>query len=114
MSVSSHLRNVTALYKREARKRYRSQNTVEDRIERQALILQSDFIRCIGVPTGVIDALVSHVQQLHVEHSSFRDLHLMLAVQKGLRGKRSINLPAALVLGGGGQRPQVLAQLELP
>jgi hypothetical protein len=113
MSVSSYLRNVAASYKTEARRSYRSQNTVDNRIERGALLLPSDFSRCLGVATGALDGVVSYVHQLRSEHRSLRDLHRALAVQKGLIEKWSINLLAALVLAGGGQRPQVYSQLEL-
>jgi hypothetical protein len=114
MSVSSYLRNVAASYKTEARRSYRSRNTVDDRIERGALLLPSDFSRCLGVATGALDGVVSYVQQLSCEHRNLRDFRGALAVQKGLLEKWSINLLAALVLAGGGQRPQVYAQLELP
>jgi hypothetical protein len=114
MSVSSYLRNVAASYKTEARRSYRSRNTVDDRIERGALLLPSDFSRCLGVATSALDGVVSYVEQLSCEHRILRDLHCALAVQKGLLEKWSINLLAALVLAGGGQRPQVYAQLELP
>jgi hypothetical protein len=115
MSVSSYLRNVAASYKTEARRSYRSRNTVDDRIERGALLVPADFNRCLGVATKALDGIVSYVEQLRIEHEGcMQELHRALSSQKGLLEKWSINLLASLVLGGGGQRPQVYAQLELP
>jgi hypothetical protein len=58
MSVSSYFRNVVASYKTEARRSSRSRNTVNDRIERGALMLPPDFSRYLGVATGALDGVV--------------------------------------------------------
>jgi hypothetical protein len=55
------------------------------------------------------------VDQLRVEHAgNVSSLIQKLALKKGLTEKWALNFLAALILSGGGQRPQVYAHLQLP
>lgn len=115
MSVASYLRSVASSYKTEARKIYRSRNTVDERIERGALLAPADFSRCLDKATSALDGLMRYVDRLRIEHGGNpQSFSSALTVRKGLTEKWCINFTAALVLSGGGQRPQVYAQLQLP
>jgi hypothetical protein len=115
LSVASYLRSVASSYKTEARRAYRSRNTMDDRAERGALLAPGDFQRCLDKAIRALDGVMQHVEQLRTDNlGNVSRFHRMVYDRKGMIDKWNINLLAALVLSGGGQRPQVYAQLELP
>ena len=115
MSVASYLRSVAASYKTESRRVYRSRNTVDDKAERGALLVPADFDRCLGRATSALEGVMRHAEQIHRNTTGdFLTVQQELFSHRGIIEKWSINLLASLVLSGGGQRPQVYAQLEVP
>ena len=59
--------------------------------------------------------VMNFVEQLRRDNNeNVEELRSDLFSRKGIIEKLNINLLAALVLSGGGQRPQVYAQLEVP
>jgi hypothetical protein len=115
MSFASYLRSVSASYKTEARRLYRRRNTTDGRLERGALLIPADFDRCFSKSMQTLEGIKCFVEQLREDHSGdIQGLREDLFSRKGIVEKWNINLLAALVLSGGGQRPQVYAQLEVP
>jgi hypothetical protein len=115
LSVASYLRSVAASYKTEARRTYRSRNTISDRAERGALLLPADFQRCFNKAKRSLQGIMQYVVQLRCKYPGDAPrVQSMLCERNGIMEKWNINLLAALILSGGGQRPQVYAQLELP
>jgi hypothetical protein len=114
MSVASYLRSVSASYKTEARRFYRTRNNADDRMERGALLIPADFDRCLSRSMQTLSGVMGFVEQLREDNGgNTREICSALFSRKGVVEKWNINLLAALVLSGGGQRPQVYAQLEV-
>jgi hypothetical protein len=115
MSVAAYLRSVAASYKTEARRFYRSRNTTDDRVGRGALLHPDDFDRCLLKATQAMEIVMKFVEDLCEQcDGDLEDICSAVGSREKLVEKWSINLLAALVLSGGGQRPQVYAQLDLP
>jgi hypothetical protein len=115
MSVATFLRSMHASYKTESRRKYRSQNTERSRMERGALLLPEDFSRCVNRATQELQGIMKTVQRLERKFgSNSASLQARMESWKGIAEKWNINFIGALVLSGGGQRPQVYAELELP
>jgi hypothetical protein len=115
MSVASYLRSVSASYKTEARRFYRTRNNADDRMERGALLIPADFDRCLSRSIQTLSGIMDFVEQLREDYGgNVSEIRSALCSRKGVVEKWNINLLAALVLSGGGQRPQVYAQLEVP
>jgi hypothetical protein len=115
MSVASYLRSVSSSYKTEARRFYRARNNIDDRMERGALLIPADFDRCLSRAMQTLAGVMNFVEELRRgSNGNVEDIRSDLFSRKGMIEKWNINLLAALVLSGGGQRPQVYAQLEVP
>ena len=115
MSVATYLRSMHASYKTESRRKYRSQNTERSRMERGALLLPVDFSRCVNRASHELQGIIKTFQRLERKFGSeSAALQTRMDNWKGLSEKWNINFIGALVLSGGGQRPQVYAELELP
>jgi hypothetical protein len=114
LAAASYLRSLTSSYKTESRRFYRTRNTMNDRMERGALLLKSDFERGLGMAKDAMDSVIAFERRLHAEGHASSSVQNMIIQRPGLSEKWCINLLAALVLSGGGQRPQAYALLELP
>jgi hypothetical protein len=115
MSVATFLRSVHASYKTESRRKYRSQNTERNRMERGALLLPEDFRRCVNRATRELQGIIKTFQRMERKFGSESpSVKARLESWKGIAEKWNINFIGALILSGGGQRPQVYAELELP
>ena len=109
MSVATYLRSMHASYKTESRRKYRSQNTERSRMERGALLLPVDFSRCVNRASHELQGIIKTFQRLERKFGSeSAALQTRMDNWKGLSEKWNINFIGALVLSGGGQRPQVL------
>jgi hypothetical protein len=87
---------------------------MDDRMERETLLLKSVFERGLGVAKDAMDCVIAFERRLHSEGDALSSIQKMIIQRPGLSEKWCINLLAALVLLGGGQRPQANALLELP
>jgi hypothetical protein len=115
MSVAAYLRSVAASYKTEARRFYRSRNTTDDRVGRGALLHPDDFDRCLRKATQAMESVMQFVEDACEQFDGdMEDICNAVRSRDKMAEKWSINILAALVLSGGGQRPQVYAQLDLP
>jgi hypothetical protein len=115
MSVAAYLRSVAASYKTEARRYYRSRNTTDDRVGRGALLHPDDFDQCLRKATQAMENVMQFVEDACEQYDGdMEDICNAVGSREKMAEKWSINILAALVLSGGGQRPQVYAQLDLP
>jgi hypothetical protein len=87
---------------------------MDDRMERGDLLLKSDFERGFGMAKVAMDSVIAFESRLHAEGHASSRVQKMIIQRTGLSEKWCINLLAALVFSGGGQRPQAYALLELP
>jgi hypothetical protein len=84
-------------------------------MERGSLLLPKDFRRCVNRATQALQGIIKTVQRMERKFGSESpSLKARLESWKGIADKWNINFIGALVLSGGGQRPQVYAELELP
>jgi hypothetical protein len=71
LAAASYLRSLTSSYKTESRRFYRTRNSMDDRMERETLLLKSVFDRGLGVAKDAMDSVIAFERRLHPEgHAS--------------------------------------------
>lgn len=111
IEVKLFLRSVFNAEKTETRKVARRKKPSEDRAARAVILVPEDFKRCTQVAVSEMKSV-----RTFFETSSKKSIHRVeqLLRKRNLIGKFCIHLTVTLLLTGGGQRPQVFTQLQLP
>ena len=112
-TVVEFLLSEAASEKMEARRFARARKSTEGRLMHGTLLLPADFIRGIEAAKAQLSGVLSTYRRLERDRGSQKAKSIFQQSGKILQ-KWNINLIGLLVLSGGGQRPQVFCQLQLP
>lgn len=113
MMVCEFLLSEAASQKKEARRFARQQKSTEERLLRGVMFSPADFLRCIESGRKECDSICATFRKLQGGRGVKEATEVFLKNEKILQ-KWNINFTGLLVLYGGGQRPQVFSQLQLP
>ena len=113
MAVSEYLLSMAASQKTEARRFARERKSTKERLLRGAMFLPEDFKRCTDAAKVGLNGIMSSFRNLQSERGLRLAVQIIGEKQKLLQ-KWCVNLIGLLILTGGGQRPQVFSQLQLP
>jgi hypothetical protein len=84
-------------------------------MERGALLLPQYFSGCVNRATQELQGIIKTVQRMERTFGSdSASLHAIMDTWNGFAEEWSMKFTGPLVLSGGGQRPQVYAELEHP
>lgn len=110
--TGQYLSSVMNAEKTEGRRQSRIRRTLEDRIARAVILFPKDFARLNHVAFGKLVGVMKEYQKkaLEVEPSELP----RFLTERSLLNLFCINFQAVLMLNGGGQRPQVYAELLVP
>ena len=117
LTTCDYLRAVAASQKMEARREARQRKGSDARVETGMFLQAEDFeahtrVACDSL-RNVMSTVKTEMKQAREQSDSF-ELNEYLSENHALVRKWNINFMSALVLTGGGQRPQVYTQLQLP
>ena len=99
--------------KREARRFSRQQKSTQERLLKETLFSPADFKRCSEAAKANLNGILSSFRKLQGEKILKAAIEALLKNEKILQ-KWNINMIGLLLLSGGGQRPQVFSQFQLP
>lgn len=108
-----HLRAIYNVQKALGRQRTTDRQVIDDRVERAALFLPDDFRRCKQRIRKSLDDIMTSFDDFRADVGEDSATETMFADGR-LKNKWCINIINVLVLTGGGQRPQVYTQLQVP
>ena len=112
-TVVEFLLSEAASEKMEARRFARARKNTVGRLMHGTLLLPGDFIRGIEAAKAQLSGVLSTFRRLEQDRGSKKAKSIFQESGKILQ-KWNINFIGLLVLSGGGQRPQVFCQLQLP
>ena len=113
ISSAEFLLSEAASEKTEARRFARVKKSTENRLMAGTILLPKDFIRGAEVAKSQLGGIMKTFLKLKQERGLKRAIQAFEENGKILQ-KWSVNFLGLLVLAGGGQRPQVFCQLQLP
>ena len=112
-AVSEYLRCVSCVQKGQARREHRARKTQGARVERGDILDPEDFGKMLKVTKDCLKNVMESVKVAHKEGGT-KAVKQLVRGNKKLARKWCMHLIALLILEGGGQRPQVCCQLQLP
>ena len=113
ISSAEFLLSEAASEKTEARRFARAKKSTEKRLMAGTMLLPKDFIRSADVAKSQLGGIMSTFHKVKQERGLKKAIQVFEENGKILQ-KWSVNFLGLLVLTGGGQRPQVFCQLQLP
>ena len=113
LAVSKYLGTTRNAQKKLAAREHRQRKAEKERLERGDFLTPEDFARLSEKAVGALEGIVSSFRQ-EASDSGWSAASRLLARSKELKRKWCVNLIASMILNGGGQRPQVFCQLQLP
>lgn len=108
-----HLRSIFNVQKVLGRQRATDRRVIDDRIARAAIFMPQDFSRCKQKIRHALDSILASFDSHTVDHGVTAAVTTVFREGR-TKNKWCMNLINLLVLTGGGQRPQVYTQLQLP
>ena len=111
--VEEYLLAQASAQKKEARRCAQVRKSTEERLSRGVMFFPEDLSKCVKVARKYLDGIITSFRYAVQEAGVDRAIR-ELSRKGGLVEKWSINFLAALLLCGGGQRPQVYCQLQVP
>ena len=111
--ICQFLLSEAASEKREARRFSRQQKSTHERLLKGTMFSPADFQRCTEAAKTSLNGILGSFRKLQGEKGLKTAIEALLKNEKILQ-KWNINMIGLLLLSGGGQRPQVFSQLQLP
>ena len=114
LTVGQYLLGVSSCQKTETRRAYRGRSGTDDRLSRGVMFLPQDFKRCKDAACRELQGIFETFERTRKDDGGAVAAKRIFSNNPRILQKWSINMLGCLILCGGGQRPQVFSQLQLP
>lgn len=113
MTTGEYLLTVAGAQKKEARRAAAQRRSTGDRLSRGVMLLPEDFRSSLRRAKSELKGILASFRRERREKGE-QGARQFLQERSSVVQKWSLNFLVALLIGGGGQRPQVYSQMQLP